>query len=271
MSIHKTEALVLKRDNFRETSLIAHFYTREFGKVSGVLKGIREEPRKFASTLEPFSYNEIVFYRRRNSSLHIVSQCDIRHNFDAIRRDMVKVGAATVMMELLYLVMAQEDKNEDTFELALESLRELELASNPDKIATSFKIKMLALSGFKPNFDCCVNCGMKITGSSKFSLMLGGLLCQSCYPKDLRARPIFRGTVASILHIEKNDFRSNLNLGMNPQIKRELDSILNAFLSFHLEKELKSQKVFRTLESVGNAQQRGSARQLVSAAQKGNI
>jgi recombinational DNA repair protein (RecF pathway) len=63
----------------------------------------------------------------------------------------------------------------------------------------------------------------------------------------MAARSIFRGTIASILHIEKNDFTANLKLGMNPQIKRELEIILNAFLNFHLEKELKSQKVLRNL------------------------
>jgi recombinational DNA repair protein (RecF pathway) len=63
----------------------------------------------------------------------------------------------------------------------------------------------------------------------------------------MSARAIFRGTIASILHIEKNDFRTGLNLGLNPQIKRELDAILNAFLNFHLERELKSQKVMNKL------------------------
>jgi len=55
--------------------------------------------------------------------------------------------------------------------------------------------------------------------------------------------------VASILNIERNDFKNNLNLGMNPQIKKELDIILNAFLNFHLERELKSQKVMNKLEA----------------------
>jgi recombinational DNA repair protein (RecF pathway) len=36
-------------------------------------------------------------------------------------------------------------------------------------------------------------------------------------------------------------------LGMNPQIKKELELILNAFLNFHLERELKSQRVLNKL------------------------
>lgn len=248
MSIHRTEAIVLNRRDFRETSIIANFYTRDFGKISGILKGIKEEPAKFASTLEPFSYNEIIFYKKRNSNLHLVSQCDLRDNFNLIRENILKISAASLIMELINVIMPQEDKNEDVFNLASAILKELEINNNPNKITTIFKIKILAISGFKPHFDSCVSCGLKIMSQSKFSLSLGGLLCARCYSKDPKARSIFRGTVASILYIENNDFKNNINLGINPQIKRELDLILSSFLSFHLEKELKSQKVLNKLK-----------------------
>jgi len=248
MPIHKTDAIVLRKRDFRETSIIADFYTSGFGKISGILKGIRAEPAKFASTLEPFSHNEVIFYEKRTSSLHLVSACDSRNNFDVIRRDIPRIGIASVMLELVDALMQAEDKNEEIFNLLLSCLKELEANSNPDKVVTIFKIKMLSLSGFKPHFDSCVCCGEKILGQSKFSLSLGGLLCLRCQGKDVRARQIFRGTVASVLHIEKNDLRNNLNLGMNPQIKRELDLVLNAFLNFHLGKELKSQKVLNRID-----------------------
>jgi len=247
MSIHRTEALVLNRRDFRETSIIADFYTRDFGKLSGLLKGIRTDPAKFASNLEPFSLNEIIFYRKRNSALHLVTQADKRNNFDGVRQNITKTGMASLIVELLGAVMPAEDKNEDVFDLSLTCLSELQITNNPDKVMTIFKIKMLALSGFKPHFDSCVSCGDRILGQSKFSLSMGGLLCTTCCQKDLSSRSIFRGTVASILHIEKNDFKTNLNLGMNPQIKKELERILNAFLNFHLERELKSQKVLNKL------------------------
>lgn len=247
MPIQKTEAIVLKKTDFRETSLIVNFYTRDFGKLSGLLKGIRKEPTKFASNLEPFSDNEIIFYEKRVSSLHLVSQCDLKDNFNLIRQNITKIGAANLIIELLNLIMPAEDKNEDIFDLALVSLKELETTPDPDKVMLIFKIKMLALSGFKPHFDSCIFCQNKINGVARFSLALGGLLCLRCQKKDSASRQIFRGTIATVLHIEKNDFKNNLNIGMNPQIKKELVSILNAFLNFHLERELKSQKVLNKL------------------------
>jgi DNA repair protein RecO (recombination protein O) len=248
MSIDKAQAIVLKKQDIRETSIIVDFFTREFGKLSGLLKGIRSDPNKFASNLEPFSLNEIVFYRKTRSSLHLVTQADKLNDFTGIRSGIERAGQAAFMMELVNSVMQPEDKNEDVFNLAIAGLKEMETNYNPAKIATIFKIKMLNLSGFKPHFDSCVSCSEAINGQAKFSLSLGGLLCPRCMHKDPAGRSIFRGTVATVLHIERNSFNSSLNLGMNPQIKKELDLILNSFLNFHLGKELKSQKLLNKLE-----------------------
>jgi DNA repair protein RecO (recombination protein O) len=248
MAILRSEAIVLKRWDLRETSLLVNFYSLDYGKISGELKGIRTEPAKFASSLEPFSHNEIIFYQKRNSAVHLVSQCDLRDSFSGIRQDIRRITSASMVVELLDGIMAQEDKNEEIFRLALAALKELCSAGKPEKIATIFKIKLLALSGFKPHLDSCVSCGANLEGQIKFSLNLGGLLCPKCVAKDTNARTIFRGTIATILHIEKNEFANTLNLGMNPQIKKELDLVLNSFLNFHLGKELQSQKVMNKLE-----------------------
>ncbi|MFA5114741.1 MAG: DNA repair protein RecO [Candidatus Omnitrophota bacterium] len=250
MPIHKSEAIVLKRYNFRETSMIANFYTRDCGKLSGILKGIRKEPAKFASNIEPFSYNEIIFYRSRLGDLHLVSQCDLRESFNNIRNSIDKITAAGLMMELAAAIMPPEDKNEAVFDLILDCLRALDTNGTPEKIMTIFKIKILALSGFKPHFDSCVSCDERIgAAQARFSLSLGGLLCGRCHKKDIKARSIFRGTIASILYIERNNLQTNLNLGMNPQIKKELGIILNSFLEFHLGKELKSERFLNKIEA----------------------
>jgi DNA repair protein RecO (recombination protein O) len=248
MSIDRAQGLVLNKRDLRETSLIVDFYTKEFGKICGILKGIRTDPKKFASNLEVFSLNEIIFYRKTHSSIHLVSQADKLDNFTRVRQNIERTTTAGFMMEMVASVMQLEDKNEEVFNLTLASLKELETNYSPEKIATIFKIKMLSLSGFKPHFDSCVSCLEKIMGQSKFSLSLGGLLCPRCMPKDPAARAIFRGTIATVLHIEKNSFNNSLSLGMNPQIKKELDLILNAFLNFHLGRELKSQKLINKME-----------------------
>jgi DNA repair protein RecO (recombination protein O) len=251
MSIHKTEAIVLRKRDFRETSLIAEFYSKDYGKFSGVLKGIRAKPGKFGSTVEPFSHTEVVFYRSRSHDLHLVGQCDTRDNFDAVRSDMIKSIIGGYMMDMLNALMMTEDKNEQIFSFSLECLRELSRAPNPHKIETIYKIKMLSLSGFKPHFDSCVSCSSRISRSARFSVSRGGLLCGRCCLKDASARLLFQGTIASILYLQRSDMRSCLHLGINPQIKRELDMALNSFLEYHLGKRLKSQRVLESVAGVG--------------------
>jgi len=247
MSICKSEAIVLRRNNLRETSVLADFFTRDFGKITGVLKGMRTEPTKFASSVEPFSLNEIIFYQKRNSSVHLVSACDLKNNFNQLRQDVVRSAMATMMLELVGAVMPLEDKNPAVFELVVSSISELEKTNFAEKILLIFKIKLLSLSGFQPHLDSCVVCDSRVMGQAKFSVSQGGLLCPKCAFKDPKARSIFRGTVATLLHIQKNDFSANLNLGMNPEIKKELEIILNSFIQFHLGKELKSQRVLDDL------------------------
>ena len=84
--IVKTEGIVLKTFDFRETSRIATFFTRDFGKVKGVLKGIRKDPKKFGSSIEKFSVNDIVYYQYRNNDIHLVSHCDMKDIFQACAR-----------------------------------------------------------------------------------------------------------------------------------------------------------------------------------------
>ena len=91
MPIHKADAIVLNKRDFRETSLIVDFFSRDFGRICGLLKGIRTEPAKFATNLELFSLNEVIFYSGRSSTLHLVSQADIKDNFTALRQSIAKI------------------------------------------------------------------------------------------------------------------------------------------------------------------------------------
>ena len=180
MSINKTEAIVLNTKNFRQTSLIVNFYTRKFGKLSGLLKGIREDPGKFNSNLDIFSLNEIIFYKKIKSSLHLVSQCDLKRDFRLIKNNLEKIKKAFSLIELLNILTVQEDKNEQIFDLSLACLEQLENSSDLEKILIIFKIKLLDFCGFKPNLDSCVSCDNKIISQARFSLKFGGLLCERC-------------------------------------------------------------------------------------------
>ncbi len=240
--ILKTEAIVLKSFDFRETSRIVTFFTQEYGKVKGILKGIRKDPKKFGSQVDKFSVNDIVYYQHRNSDLHLVSQCDLRVFFFEIRKDLKKTMAASYILELVDCVMPPEEKNQDVYALMNDYLMSLEAAADINKLVYMFQVKILLYSGFKPHLDSCLECHKKISGPARFSLNKGGLICRACESSDHNATLISPGAVASILYIEKNGWSQCLRLVLSEGIKKELKYVLNNFLVFHLERRLKTTK-----------------------------
>lgn len=240
--ILKTEAIVLKNFDFRETSKIAVFFTKEYGKVKGVLKGIRKDHRKFGSNADKFSVNDIVYYQYRNSDLHLISQCDLKAFFFPIRKDIKRAMAASYVLELVDAIMPPEEENRQVYQMMMDYFTSLQDAVDIDKLVHIFQVKILLLSGFRPHIDSCLICEKPVRDKARFSLQLGGLVCQNCKLNDPAAGLISKGTVASIMHIENNDWQKSLRLGLSAATKKELRYILNNFLVFHLERPLKTTK-----------------------------
>lgn len=240
--IVSTEAIVLKSFNYRETSKIVTFFTKNEGKVSGVLKGIRKDPRKFGSHVDKFTVNDIVYYRYRRSDLHLVSQADLKQYYYPIRQDYKRNLAANYCLELVDTIMQTDLRNKKIYQLMLDYFSALETVRDVDKLVHIFQIKMLLLSGFSPHLDSCVKCGKKVDGRVRFSMLSGGLVCPQCPTTEQSFSFISSGTVASILHIERGDWNECLKLGLNSAVKKELKYTLNNFLVYHLEKKIRTAK-----------------------------
>jgi len=240
--IHSTEGIVLKTLDFRETSRIGTFFTKDCGKIKGVLKGIRKDFKKFGSNVDKFSVNHIVFYEYRRSDLHLISQCDLKQFFFSIRQDYKRNVAANYMLELVDMVMPPEHANRKVYQLMASYLESLETTEDIDKLVHIFQIKILLLSGFRPHIDSCVKCHKKVESGARFSLRMGGLICPKCPTTETHFMVISKGTIASMLHIERSNWLNSLRLGLTNTARKELKYILNNFLVYHLGKKIKSAK-----------------------------
>lgn len=256
MAILKTEAVVLKTFDFRETSLIAHFFTRDYGRLDGILKGIRGDPRKFASNLEPFSLNDIIFYQGRSSGLHLISQCDLKDNFTVIRNNLKSIAHASYIMDLIGQLTQPDDKNIDGYELTLSALKQISSGCDAEKVLYIFLIKFLKSIGFRPRLDGCIACDRDISAAAFFNVKRGGLICAQCAPRGAGSpadpayggADVLGGTIASILHIEQGNWEDALRLGLSVKIKDELKNILHNFMEFHLQLRPKSGELLGVLQ-----------------------
>jgi DNA repair protein RecO (recombination protein O) len=251
MSIQRSEAIVLRSQALRETSLILTLYTKDFGKIKGIVRGVRGPHAQYGgSSLELFAHDEIIFYERKTSDIFTVSQCDLVDFFNPIRQSLERLAYASYIAELLDSVTSLGDKNEEVFTLILNSLKLLSGESSARRVARIFEIKLLGLLGLMPTLASCVNCGKGVDASAKFSIVEGGLICKDCLSADKNAVPILPGTVKFIEHIRMSPFDKVARVKVVDSVGKELESILRKFLDYHIERRLKSLEFLKEIEKV---------------------
>ncbi|MBI4974752.1 MAG: DNA repair protein RecO [Candidatus Omnitrophica bacterium] len=250
MAIQKSQGIVLRRQDLRETSLILNFYTKDFGKIKGIVRGVRGPHAQYGGgSLETFAYDSIVFYERKKSEFYTISQCDLLEFFNPIRESLERLAYATYIIELLDSVTALADKNQDVFELLLNSLKLLSGQSSAKRVTRIFEIKLLSLLGLMPSLGHCANCGQPIPDPGmKFSIHHGGLVCRTCVDKARDARPILPGTVKFIEHIRSSPFEKVERVKVAAKVGEELEAILRKFLDYHIERRLKTVEFLKEIE-----------------------
>jgi DNA repair protein RecO (recombination protein O) len=249
MAIQKTDAIVLRRQDLRETSLVLTFYTRSFGKVKGLLRGVRGSRAEGwgMGALEILSYDDIVFYERKKTDVSTVSQCDLKEFFGRIRGSLDRLAYASYIAELLDSVTDLYEKNEEVFELLLSSLRLMNGESSPRRAARIFEIKLLDLLGLMPTLTSCANCGSKVDGAARFSVRHGGVICKSCVGSDQNATVVMAGTVKFIEHIWNFPFEKLERVKVSESVGKELESVLRRFLDYHIERRLRTIKFIKEI------------------------
>ncbi len=239
MPVLKSEAIVVRSRDLRETSLMLTFYTKDFGKVHGVIKGVRGSRACYGGgAFELFAHDEIVFYERKRSEFFLVSQCDLLDFFYPIRADLERIGYAAYLIELLDSLTPLGDKNEHIFGLLLKCLELFSGTTSARRVARIFEIRLLSLLGIMPVVNSCVQCRGSDVGPARFSLKLGGVVCGKCAGADRTAGSILPGTIEFIKHVERSDLDMVSRIKVSERVGRELEALLRKFLDYHIERRL---------------------------------
>jgi len=142
---YKTEGIILKRRNFGEADKILTIFTKHYGKIKVIAKGIRKITSKKAGTLELFNHCKLILAKGRD--LDIVTEAQVINNFSSWRRNLNKVGFAWYFCELVDKLTAEGQLNKDIFELLKNYLENINQKDTPQLIR-SFEEHLLNKLGF---------------------------------------------------------------------------------------------------------------------------
>lgn len=241
MGIHTADAIVLRQYPYRETSLLVSCLTDKFGKIKGLIKGIRGvKPPKYRSAMEPMTLNRIVFYDSRTSPLHLISQCDLLHPYRELTSELAAIHTAASCAELADAVIETEEPHAEIFELLKRTLTRL--SSGDTRLAAiriHFVLRTLRLAGFHPQLDECTGCTRRLLQQQAFwSAKEGGLLCERCLHEDPHASPI----APQLLDVLSSCAESREPIEIDAEQAKAIQHRLDAFLRWQIDRPLKTLK-----------------------------
>jgi DNA repair protein RecO (recombination protein O) len=244
MAIDKTEAVVLRRTEYSNTSLIVSLYTRDFGRIEVMAKGARRETSPFHAVLDLANRVQAVYYRHVHGNIHTLSECYLTDDFHGLRSDLFRFYAASHVLELMSGLTAAEDPNPDLFDLLVSGISALSGGPEPSDILLVFQTDLLRMLGYLPVFFECASCGKDVLSAKRviFSSVKGGALCGGC------ARGVSDGFGISGGLLGKLKKLSGLNpweaesADLTAGDRKNLEMVLIRYFSCLLERELRTAK-----------------------------
>lgn len=242
----RVEAIVLKHSDFGEADRMLTLYTRELGKIKAIAKGARKTRSRKAGHVEPFSHVSLQLARGRN--LYIVTQAEAIQTHAKLAEDLLRIGYASYIVELLERFSVEEDENGALYRLIRDTLERLEIEDQEQLAVRYYEIRLLDLLGFRPELHQCLNCENQIKAEDQyFSSQKGGVLCPNCGPMDASAQPISMRALKYLRHFQRSSYADALSAKLETDIQFELETLMNHYLTYLLEKKLNSPQFLRRM------------------------
>jgi DNA repair protein RecO (recombination protein O) len=178
----KTEAVVLSKLNYGDSSSIVTLYTEEHGKLSVIIKGGRKSKSKISNAADPPNHLSIVIYKKDTREVQILSEADILAHFGGIKSDLDKLKYAFAVVELVKKLTVEHEINRKLFKGIIKILSLLETSDQkPQVLFGRFFIFFLEELGYELQLSKCSSCGRSLAPGMGLSYSSGlGILCKDC-------------------------------------------------------------------------------------------
>jgi DNA repair protein RecO (recombination protein O) len=177
MTLHSSEAIVLRTWPFQESDLLVSLFTRDQGKLRGVARAALKSRKRFGGTLEPMTYVRAAYTERPRQELVRLDQ------FEAIASplsqpiDYLRAATLAFYAEVLENVLPDHDPQDSIFRLTL-AVQEQTRVDACWMPLTYFSLWITRLIGWLPEMDRCTECGEEFgDAAAYFHALADGLCC----------------------------------------------------------------------------------------------
>ncbi len=242
-----TDALVLHRFDYLETSRILRLITREFGVQSVLARGARRSSSRFGTALDLFAEGAAQLDLRPGRDLQTLTGFDVVRTRPALAADMARFTAAAVLSECVQRVVT-EDHAPVAYDITRHALDALAGAERDAVVAVTVGAlwRLVSELGFTPALEECALCHASLDPEAPlpFSHAAGGGLCARCSARVPGARRLpasARAALAAWMHGAPGPALSEAEGRAHQRLLRE-------FLGQHLSEATRGFRAWGTWE-----------------------
>ena len=239
--------MVLRHSNLGEADRLLWIYSLGCGKLRAVAKGARKIRSRKAGHLEPFM--RIRFMMAKTRDLPIITQVESIDGYWNLRENLLTVGYAAYIVELLDRFTYDEDGNQSLYHLLTDTLQRLNIEVEPILAVRYYEVRLLDLLGYRPHLFQCANCQAEIQPQNQyFSNSQGGVLCPPCGVKIVDAVPVSMQALKYLRHFQRSSFAQSTRAVLGSEINSEIENLIQDYMTYNLERGLNTPTFIRLVK-----------------------
>src|SRR5574344_1385597 len=242
--ITKVTGIIVNTTEYGETSLIMQVFTKEYGIIGIMGKGVRSLKSHLRALTMKLTYGTFYIYYKENK-LSILKDVDIINPLLNIHQDITLISYYNYICELATQVYKQSEENE-IYELMMQTILKINDKLDPQILTNILEIKLLDYLGVGISLDACVGCGNQ-TNIVTIDGDRGGLICKHCYRGERMVKP---KTIQILRMLYYVDIKSISKLDFKDENKKEIDLFLNTYYSRYTGLYLQSKEFLNKLIDV---------------------
>jgi DNA repair protein RecO (recombination protein O) len=226
----------LRARNLGEADKIFTLFTRAYGKVDAVGKGVRRTKSSLGGRLELLTESTMTLHRGRTLDV-ITSAVTVRSHWAGLTEPRA-LAAASLVAEVVDLFCEPELPLDEVYALLANASLAIAAAPVPSALVPRFELRLLHALGLAPPDDACVRCGGPLAdGGAWLDIDAGGLGCERCYGA--------RGDMHALDAADVENFRAlgaprgaglRAAVDATPKVARAVDDLI----TFHLGRRPKA-------------------------------
>jgi DNA repair protein RecO (recombination protein O) len=237
--VYRTEAIVLRRADFGEADRLLTVFTPERGKLRLVAKGARKPTSRKSGHVELFSHGQFMVAVGRD--LDIVTQAETLEPFLPLREDLLRTTYAYYVAELADAFTAEQDENRALFELLQDAFGWLCTADDLPLVARYYELHLLGLAGYQPQLFVCGGCKKRLEPEVNYlSAADGSVFCPRCGHDRPGTTAISVNALKVLRFLQTREWEACRLLRLSPASYAEMERVMNGYITYHLERRLKS-------------------------------